>query len=169
MVKALRTASFVALLLTGCSQGAYPADIFPEMHHQASYRRLEPSRPAPPSGSVPTSGGQAAYTFDEARRLNNPIPDTPQSRQHAMELYAVNCAMCHGQSGRGDGVVERYFAQSGAVPPVDFTSQRVRRRSDAELWWLITNGIGGMPAFRGLLADEERWTVLYAIHVAQGS
>lgn len=159
----------LSLLLAACSQGAYPSDIFPEMHHQPSQRRLEPSRAPAPAGAVATSGGHVAYTFDQAAGLRNPLPEGPQSRQQARALYATNCAMCHGEEGRGDGVVANYFRQSGAVPPPDFGSERVRARTDGQLWWLISNGIGGMPAFRGLLTDDQRWLAVYAVHELDGS
>jgi len=157
------------LTLASCGQGAYPGDIFPEMHHQASFRRLEPQRPAPPEGAVPMDGGHVAYTYDEAGKLTNPVASSPQVMQRAQTLYATNCAMCHGPSGHGDGRVAAYFKAAGRVPPVDYASSRVSSRSDGQLYWLITNGIGGMPAFKDLLSDDDRWTLIYFIRQAQGS
>lgn len=157
------------LALAACSQGAYPGDIFPEMHHQASYRRLEPQRLAPADGAVPVTGGQPSYTFDQAASLSNPVQASAQTMATGQSLYAVNCAMCHGASGHGDGVIAAYFKAAGRVQPVDYNSPRVKARTDGQLFWLITNGIGGMPAFRELLTDQQRWTVIYFIHQAQSS
>ena len=42
----------VALLAVACTPGAYPIDIFPEMHYAPAQRRLEPNRLAVPPGAV---------------------------------------------------------------------------------------------------------------------
>src|SRR5581483_7005430 len=48
----------LALLLSGCNPGAYPLDIFMEMHYEPSQRRLEPRRLAPPADAVPVTRGR---------------------------------------------------------------------------------------------------------------
>ena len=169
MSRRLAFAVATLALLASCSQGAYPGDIFPEMHHQASYRRLEPRRLAAPPDAVPINGGHVPYTFDEATQLSNPVPRSSQSVAQARDLYGVNCTMCHGQAGHGDGVIAAYFKSAGRVPPADFTSERVRSRTDGQLYWLVSNGIGGMPAFRELLTDDQRWALIYFIREGQGS
>ncbi len=64
-------------------------------------------------------------------------------------------------------MAERFTAAS-ANPPVDFTSQRVRARTDGELFWLITNGIGNMPPFGDILTDNQRWQLVQVIRNYQG-
>ncbi|MBI4491336.1 MAG: cytochrome c [Chloroflexi bacterium] len=180
----------LALLAAACTSGQYPLDLFPEMHYQASQRRLEPDRLAPPEGAVPFQGrssgpelygptsaatpapaervAQPALTFTEAATLQNPVPRTPDTMERARQVFRVNCALCHGQDGHGQSVVAQYFAQAGFVPPVDFASQRVRARADGQLYWIVTNGLGNMPPFANLLAEEERWMVVYVIREVQG-
>lgn len=158
----------LGLVLVACSTGAYPFDVFPEGHYQQSYRSQEPPRLQPPTDSVPTTGRELSYTFVEASNLPNPVPQTPEALAKATEIYRVNCAVCHGQAGRGDGPVAAYFQQAGAPQPADYTSQRVRSRKDGELYWIITNGLGFMPRFGPLLTPEDRWSVVGFIRAVSG-
>ena len=169
MRRALLPASVLVLLLTSCDQGAYPADIFPEMHHQPSYARLEPQRPAVPEDAVPVSGGGPDYTFDRAASLTNPVPRSAQETAQAQGLYHINCAMCHGDGGHGDGRIAAYFKAAGRTPPPDYASSRVASRTDGQLYWLVSHGIGGMPPFRDLLTDLQRWTLVDFIRQVQGA
>ncbi len=153
---------------TACTPGAYPIDFFNEMHYQASQRREQPDRLAPPPDAVPVTGRRSAMTFDQATALQKPVDRTPASLDRAHELYRVNCVACHGQNGDGRGVVAGYFQAAGFVPPVAFSSERVRARSDGQLQWLITYGIGNMPTFKHLLSEQEVWTLVLAIRELGG-
>lgn len=153
----------IAALMVACGPTTYPADVFPEMHYQPSARRLEPVRQSPPAGAVPVSGSTPTLTFDDATSLQNPIPVNAASLQHAREVIRVNCSACHGLDGHGDGPVAHYFSP---VPPVDFRSDRVRTRSDGQLFWLVANGIGNMPRFRPLLTEDDLWSTVLFIRQA---
>lgn len=152
-----------AVWLVGCSTGAYPTDVFPEGHYQQSYRSQEPPRLQPPGDSVPITGREINYGFGEASSLTNPLPNTTVTMQEARRVYRVNCEVCHGAGGRGDGPMTPYFQQAGPSVPVDFASSRVRGRKDGELYWIVTNGLGLMPRFGPLLTAEERWAVIHYV------
>ena len=158
----------LALLLSGCYPGAYPIDIFIEMHYQQSQRRLEPSRLAPHPEAVPITGRRPMLTFEQAGQLQNPIQRNQQSQQRAARLYQVNCAMCHGADGRGQSPVSQRFQQAGFVPPVDFAGPRATSRNDGQLYWIVTNGLSNMPPFGDLLTDDERWLMVQQIRQFQG-
>lgn len=148
------------LALAGCSTGAYPLDIFPEMHYQQSFRVQEPPRLAAPAGSVPVQGSEPRYTYFETLKLRNTVPATPENLARAKKLYQVNCQACHGVQGRGNGPMTQYFQNAGERTPADYTSEVVKGKSDAELYWSITSGLGQMPAFQSLLSAQDRWTLL---------
>jgi mono/diheme cytochrome c family protein len=155
----------LALGLAGCNPGQYPVDIFPEMHYQPNHRRLEPDRPYTAPGAVPVSGAPPKYTFARARDLPNPVQRSADASRQAMQLYAVNCLPCHGASGRGDGPVARYFREdpTAPLPPTDFTSDRVTKRTDGELYWIVANGEGNMPAFGDELSERDLWLAVVAV------
>ena len=73
-------------------------------------------------------------------------------------IYRENCAPCHGDSGKGDGV----GARSLPVRPADHTDSAVMRsRSDAFLRDVIAKGGSAMglstfmPAWKGVLNENE--------------
>jgi mono/diheme cytochrome c family protein len=161
------TLGLVAVMVA-CAPGAYPVDFFDEMHYQVSQRRQEPQRLAPPADAVPVSGARVPTTFADAASLQNPVERSAQNLDRGHTLYAVNCAACHGSNGDGRGFVANYFRSAGFVPPVAFNSDRVRHRSDGQLYWLISYGIGNMPGFGDLLAELDVWTVVVAIREFEG-
>jgi mono/diheme cytochrome c family protein len=161
-------AAAAALAVSACNPGAYPVDPMNEMHYSPAQRRLEPGRLAPPSDAVPVTGSSPDYGFDEAGALQNPIVRDPQNLQRAAEIYRVNCAMCHGLDGHGTGPLVDYFKGTGSIPPVDLASERVRSRTDGQLYWLVGHGIGNMPAFRQLLPESDLWLTVHFIRQLQG-
>jgi hypothetical protein len=162
----LLVASLMVMLVVACGPTTYPADVFPEMHYQPANRRLEPPRESPPEGAVPVTGSTPQMSFDDAGSLRNPVAASPSTLQHASALARVNCAACHGGAGDGQGPVAGYFSP---VRPVDFRSDRVRNRTDGELFWIIANGLGNMPAFRALLSEQDLWTVVLYVRQVEGN
>jgi mono/diheme cytochrome c family protein len=154
------TCVLLVALIAACGPTTYPADVFPEMHYQPSDRRLQPPREAPPDDAVPVTGSTPRLSFDDAASLANPVASSDATLQHARELARVNCSACHGLDGHGDGPVARYFSP---VRPVDFRSDRVRTRTDGQLFWIVANGLGNMPAFRNLLSEQDLWTIVHFI------
>ena len=156
----------ICLVVAACGPTTYPADVFPEMHYQPSVRRLEPQRLSPPADAVPVNGSTPRLSFDDASSLPNPVAGTDEALQRARDLARVNCAACHGVDGHGQGPVAAYFTP---VRPVDFRSDRVRNRSDGQLFWIVANGLGNMPAFRDLLSEQDLWTLVLFIREAGAS
>ncbi|MFL5759597.1 MAG: FixH family protein [Thermomicrobiales bacterium] len=73
-------------------------------------------------------------------------------------IYDMNCASCHGATGRGDGP-----GAAGLNPaPVDFTSPLHKAHQQQDLLFWVKEGIGGsaMPAFGDQLTDEQISDVL---------
>ena len=87
-----------------------------------------------------------------------PVPLAPKTApnvQNGKQLYAQNCASCHGMSGNGQG------PDAGQLDPapIAFTdAERARERSLFALYQVIGQGLDGtaMQSFAGLPA-EDRW------------
>lgn len=79
------------------------------------------------------------------------------------EKYAINCAVCHGLSGKGDGIVTKY----GLVPPPSYHSDRIREMPDGEFYKVITLGKGKMGSYADKLAREDRWAVIAYVRALQ--
>lgn len=166
--------SIVLVLLpvaTACIPGPYPVDIFQEMHYTATQRRDEPNRAAPPPDSVPVTGRQPRLSFAEAAQLTNPVAGGATAPGE--ELVRTNCAVCHGQAGNGQPapLIAPYFHNNPAAPvaPPAFNSARVRSRTDGQLYWIISYGLGNMPSFRSELNSDEIWSIVTYIHQVSGS
>ncbi len=159
----------LGLLTAACyGSGVYPVDFYYEMHYQPVHKFGEPDRLAPNPEAVPISGKELPVALDTAKELQNPLPRTAQVQARAQELYRVNCAMCHGQTGKGDGILQAYFKAANQKLPADYTTDAVKARTDGELFAIITNGLGQMPAFKDLLSYEDRWALVHQIRVFQG-
>jgi mono/diheme cytochrome c family protein/plastocyanin len=86
------------------------------------------------------------------------------------DLYAQNCAACHGETGAGDGPMADDVAQSmqqmeghEAVTPADFTdSASMLGASPALLHGKIARGgMGtGMPYWGPIFTDEQIWELV---------
>jgi copper transport protein len=86
----------------------------------------------------------------------NPIPLNAESIGAGQVLFSTHCALCHGQTGKGDGPVGVTLNPR----PADLTQHAVVGiHTDAQLFEWITNGFPGsrMPAFKSALSDTERW------------
>jgi mono/diheme cytochrome c family protein len=60
----------------------------------------------------------------------------------------TKCAICHGQDGAGSAV-----GRSMNVP--DLRTPIIQKLPDAELAQVISNGKGGMPAFKSSLSEDQ--------------
>lgn len=147
--------------IAACETGAYPVDIFPEMHYQQSYRTQEPPFEPPPDGQVSTLGSEVPVT-DFLKTINraNPVPSDSPSINRGRQLFEVNCAMCHGLDGTSESVVADKFEAYGAKRPASLVSDNIKNQPDGAVFWTITNGVGNMPAWQRLLTEEHRWTLV---------
>ena len=107
-------------------------------------------------------------TLAEYSSLENPKELNQNDRSVASELFRVNCSMCHGPLGKGDGPVGYKIGQGGYVIPPNLTEPTSIERSDGELFGLITKGVYVMPRFKGLLSADERWLLVGHIRGLQG-
>jgi putative copper resistance protein D len=73
-------------------------------------------------------------------------------------LYAENCAVCHGATGRGDGPL------AGKLPirPADLTEPHVFAHKVGEMFWWVSYGRdnGVMPGFADKLNPDQRWDLI---------
>ena len=149
-------ALLVGILAMGCSQGSYPLDVFYEMHYQPSFKDHEPPRLTTPASAVP---------FYEIQVSNT----------DGAELYEINCAMCHGAQGKGDGpVLNTMINDYGYVPsvPADLTAvddPLMIAKDVASVTNIMTGGLTVMPSFSKLLTPEQIDAVShYVVDCLQG-
>jgi mono/diheme cytochrome c family protein len=123
----------------------------------------------PPEGAVPVSGSEPAYgRMDVAvlDALKNPRDKADlKSLENGKKQYTVFCAVCHGDTGMGNGPVSASHAGkpgpfAGVFPLVGLTTGR----SDGYLYNVIRIGNGGVPGFRmpsyQRIAVRDRWDIV---------
>jgi mono/diheme cytochrome c family protein len=88
-------------------------------------------------------------------------PSTPELIQKGKAAYAVNCIVCHGGSGDGNGM-----AGAAMNPkPRDFIAGKYKKGSTPEnIFNTITHGLDGtaMAGFPSL-SETDRWGLTYYI------
>jgi cytochrome c553 len=74
-------------------------------------------------------------------------------------LFNKNCAVCHGEQGRGNGPA----AASLSIKPPDYGNGHLDIHTDGDIFYWIQNGISQgspMPAFKDKLTDDEIWNLV---------
>ncbi len=151
------------------STNTYPIDVFTAMHYQEGFRTNEPPRFGMPEDGVPVSGRDPAYNPQEVGQLENPIEATDESIDRGQTLFQVNCQVCHGETGQGNGPMAPQFEAYDAARPADLTIQRLREAPDSHFYNVITFGLPPfMPPFGNLIPGSDIWDIVNYIRTLQG-
>jgi mono/diheme cytochrome c family protein len=128
-----------------------------------------------PVGSVPTTGATvpgyaisystSPATADSFNVIRNPVAVDARSIENGHKYYAINCAVCHGDKGDGDGALRQANPAYGFSPSLlmDVT----KNRSDGWIWGHIRNGGPLMPSYNRI-EDMDRWDVVNYVRGLQG-
>jgi putative copper export protein/mono/diheme cytochrome c family protein len=86
------------------------------------------------------------------------VPYAAVSVARGASLYAEDCAVCHGATGRGDGPA----AANLPVRPANLTEPHLFAHSPGDLFWWVGHGRdnGVMPGFAEVLNPTQRWDVI---------
>ena len=136
------------------------------------------SAPAPTQATVPSgqttpvlgeSAAAAPAGAQMAAGMKNPVKPTTESQAKAKQLYAIDCAMCHGDNGNG----KSDLATSMNLTLADFTDPKsLAGHMDGELFNVIRNGTADtkMPSEdKARASDTEVWNlVIYVRNFSKG-
>lgn len=122
-------------------------------------------------GLVTACGGQEADTPKSVQSrpepppeysgYTNPVEGNPEAISAGKEIFRINCVMCHGESGAGDGPT----AASLNPKPASLANAQ-EKLSDAYLFWRISEGgllppfSSAMPPWKTVLGSEKIWEVI---------
>ena len=128
-----------------------------------------------PQNSVPVYGSMApGYAVsrmalpgvvDSMSSLVNPVAADARSLANGRKYYTINCAVCHGFAGKGDGPATKYgmpgigLAGAGANAEVNL--------KDGYIWGMMRNGRGLMPSYNRI-EELDRWDVVNYLRGLQG-
>lgn len=112
---------------------------------------------------LPFERGYATLMIDVVSRAlageaKNPVAGDSRALPAGRAAFTGQCSVCHGAQGDGRGV----FGTSTYPDAADLTSERTQGKSDAQLFWIVKNGLGftAMPGFGQVYGDPEIWAIV---------
>lgn len=152
-------------------------EFFPDMVESAALDGQSPTtvledgtaldlRPAP--GSVARGYLPFEYPATPAgallagQELQNPFAaDDADAASRGAFVYANFCAVCHGGTGLGDGMVTR----RGVPPPPSLLLDHAAQMTDGQIYHVISMGQGNMASYASQVERADRWRVI--LHIRQ--
>ncbi len=174
MMGALALTSVVALsgCVRGCTSSRPPIHLNPSMDNQPKVRPQTAStffydgasmrQPVP--GTVPIGGLKEDAAFFTGKGADGQfvatIPVTVRKNDALLERgrqrYVIYCQPCHDARGDGKGIL----FQRGNVPTASVHQDRIVKYPDGQMFDVITNGTGLMPAYRWPIPPADRWAIV---------
>ncbi|MDB4885686.1 MAG: hypothetical protein JWN79_1124 [Gemmatimonadetes bacterium] len=102
-------------------------------------------------------------TVDSMSGVVNPVPADARSLHNGRLYYQINCAVCHGEAGKGDGPIMK----AKALFPPPLVGAAAEARTDGYIWGVIRNGRGAMPSYNRI-EELDRWDVVNYVRGLQG-
>ena len=180
----------IVLLLSGC-RGMHsedsPIHINPNMDRQEKFigQQKNPlfenamSMRPPVPGTVARGFLREDDAFYRGRDENGdyitalPIALTREVLVRGQERYDIFCAVCHGESGDGKGIimVGNGGQGYGYIPAPDYHTDRFREMTDGYFYEIIANGTpaGTMPGYAQQIPVADRWAIVAYIRALQRS
>ena len=127
-----------------------------------------------PQSSVSIYGSAApGFLYDRAptpqnaaamANIPNPTPPDSASVSRGRINFQINCAVCHGPLGQGNGNVMKY----GLYPPaIGTAASPAAGYTDGYIFGVIRNGKGLMPTYNRI-EEPDRWDVINYLRTLQG-
>ena len=152
-----------------------PIEVFPDMDRQPKFRPQSESAffadgradRMPVSGTVPMEQPVNDSYLATGKIRDHwgdglPIKVTEQVLERGQERYQINCAVCHGATGQGNGIVTQF----GLAGVANLQSERLRAMEDGQIFNTITHGKGLMGAYSQIKV-EDRWAIISYLRALQ--
>lgn len=98
-----------------------------------------------------------------------PMEVTAAVLERGQERYEIFCAVCHGSTGDGQGIIMAGNGGQGYgyAPVPTYHSDRLRAVEDGYLYDVITNGVRNMPSYAHQIAVPDRWAIVTYMRALQ--
>jgi mono/diheme cytochrome c family protein len=180
--RVLALLAFISLFaLTGCARGCTssrpPIHLNPSMDDQPKVRSQSAStffydgasmrQPVP--GTVAIGGLKEDEAFFTGRGANGqyvaaiPVTVDEALLERGRQRYVIYCQPCHDARGDGRGIL----FQRGNVPTATFHQEKILKYPVGQMFDIMTNGQGLMPAYRWPIPPSDRWAILAHIQDLQ--
>lgn len=165
LVLAVLTSSFIS-----CSDEKEPNYQFmPNMYGPVGYETYgeyeifpnEQSAMLPVEGTIPR--GYTPYDYEDTNEdrlrateeLKNPLPVTEENLAAGSQLYTYYCAVCHGDTGDGKGILatrEKFLGIPSYADPG-------RNITEGSIYHVQMYGLNAMGSYASQTSEEERWQI----------
>jgi len=167
----LRNISLVLLVLVSfasCKKDSRPNyEYMPNMYESVGYEAYQeadvfkgdveaqlPAEGSIPRGYTPFDIENNTEGYELAKlSLTNPLDSTKVDYDRAGKLYAIYCAICHGNKGKGQGTLVKREKILGVPSYAD------RDITIGSIYHTIYYGKNAMGSYANQLNEEERWQV----------
>jgi mono/diheme cytochrome c family protein len=127
-------------------------------------------------GQLPIRAARIAATQTPASEF--PFPLTYEDLKRGQERYMIFCAVCHGPTGDGNGmIVQRGFVRPPSFYPIEahrtlypdlYERERVLLdQPPGHIYNVIVNGYGAMYSYASRVPPEDRWRIAGYIRALQ--
>lgn len=161
-------------LLVSCSDKNEPNyQYFPDMYEAVSYETYgaypvfqnEQEAKLPVEGSI--MRGWLPYDYENTAEgraaakanLQNPLPYTEDNLNEGRQLYTIYCAVCHGDNGKGQGILVEREKILG-VPSYDDAGRAI---TEGSVYHAMYYGLNNMGSYASQTTEEERWKIDYYV------
>ncbi len=153
--------------LTGCRQDMYNQPRCDPLAEDDAFADGAASRPLPPH-TVSRSDWVSDEAFATGMVGTNlvtefPFPVTQAVLERGRERFDIHCAVCHGRTGEGDGMI----VQRGFPAPPSYHIDRLREAPPGHFYDVITRGYGVMYSYASRVTPADRWAIAAYIRALQ--
>jgi mono/diheme cytochrome c family protein len=161
----------------GCTSSRPPIHLNPSMDDQPKVRSQAASsfffdgasmrQPVP--GTVAIGGLKEDAAFFTGKAADGqfvaaiPTPVDEALVERGRQRYVIYCQPCHDARGDGQGIL----LQRGKVPTATFHQEKILKYTDGQIFDVITNGVGLMPAYRWPIPPADRWAIVAHVRALQ--
>lgn len=130
--------------------------------------RNKPNFMNPPKGSISKEKEKFLYTqaAQAGKAFKNPLKGkySAEILLKGKELFTIYCALCHGQTGAGNGQI----APKMIIKPPSLLSSTIRKSSDGFIYYIIKKGKGLMGSYANQIPNpKDRWAIINYIRTLQ--
>jgi len=107
-----------------------------------------------------------------AKTFPEQVEISMQTMERGQVKFGIYCSPCHGQDGRGQGMVHqraRALLQGTWVPPTDLHQENLLYKPVGELFDNISRGIRNMPPYARQIDTADRWAIVLYLRALQRS
>lgn len=120
------------------------------------------------AGSVPAKPKEPNYVKDFPKQ----VTVDQEFLKRGQLRFNIYCATCHGQAGKGNGLVSLRATEIQSadwLPPTDVTSVPVMNQPIGKIYDTISNGRRKMAGYKAQIPVKDRWAIAAYVRALQES